>query len=132
MLTTDGPRVLEFNARFGDPEAELILPLMDSSLLEVCLAVCEGRLDQARLRWREGVTCGVVLAAPGYPERPRLGAQISGLDRLPRHVLAFQAGTRQAGDTLVQRWPRGDACRGRRMARRRARAGVCRNAAHPV
>jgi phosphoribosylamine--glycine ligase len=83
--------VLEFNARFGDPEAQLILPLMESSLLEVCLSVCEGRL--ATPRWQKGVSCGVVLAAPGYPERPQLGSPITGLDRLPSDVLAFHAGT---------------------------------------
>jgi phosphoribosylamine---glycine ligase len=99
MLTADGPRVLEFNARFGDPEAELILPLMESSLLDVCLSVCEGRL--ARPRWRKGISCGVVLAAPGYPERPQLGAPITRLDRLPRGVLAFHAGTRQTDNGLV-------------------------------
>jgi phosphoribosylamine---glycine ligase len=93
MLTAHGPRVLEFNARFGDPEAQLILPLLDSSLLEVCLAVIEGRLDEARPRWQQAVTCGVVLAAPGYPERPQLGTPISGLDRLPPDILALHAGT---------------------------------------
>jgi phosphoribosylamine---glycine ligase len=99
MLTTDGPRVLEFNARFGDPEAQLILPLLESSLLEVCLSVSEGRLT--RPRWRHGATCGVVLAAPGYPERPLLGAPIRGLDSLPPDVLAFHAGTRHADSGLL-------------------------------
>lgn len=103
MLTPSGPRVLEFNARFGDPEAQLVLPLLDSSLLETCQAVCEGRLDLARPRWRSGCTCGVVLAAPGYPEQPRVGEPISGLDQLPGDVLAFHAGTRvdQGGGALV-------------------------------
>jgi phosphoribosylamine---glycine ligase len=99
MLTADGLRVLEFNARFGDPEAQLVLPLLESSLLEVCLSVCEGRL--AKPRWREAVSCGVVLAAPGYPERPQLGGSISGLERLPEDVLAFHAGTHSSGDGLV-------------------------------
>jgi phosphoribosylamine---glycine ligase len=101
MLTAHGPRVLEFNARFGDPEAQLILPLLESSLLDVCLAVCDGRMGQAFPRWRNAVTCAVVLAAPGYPEHPRLGAPISGLDTLPQEVLAFHAGTRQSDDGLV-------------------------------
>jgi phosphoribosylamine--glycine ligase len=101
MLTANGPRVLEFNARFGDPEAQLILPLLDSSLLEVCLAVCEGQLGRLQPRWRDGATCGVVLAAPGYPEHPQVGAAVSGLDRLPEHVLAFHAGTHRSGGRLV-------------------------------
>jgi phosphoribosylamine--glycine ligase len=101
MLTSDGPRVLEFNARFGDPEAQLILPLLDSSLLEVCLAVVEGRLEGTQPRWRQAATCGVVLAAPGYPERPRVGDPISGLDELPSDVLAFHAGTRMSQGALA-------------------------------
>jgi phosphoribosylamine--glycine ligase len=101
MLTDDGPRVLEFNARFGDPEAQLILPLLESSLAEVCLAVCEGQLSRAAPSWRQAASCGVVLAAPGYPERPHLGAPLAGLDRLPPDVLAFHAGTAHAEQDLV-------------------------------
>jgi phosphoribosylamine--glycine ligase len=105
MLTVDGPRVLEFNARFGDPEAQLILPLLDGSLLEVCQAVVDGRLDRARVHWHADVTCGVVLAAAGYPEQPRLGEPIDGLEALskdlPPDVVAFHAGTRRDGERLV-------------------------------
>jgi phosphoribosylamine---glycine ligase len=95
MLTADGPRVLEFNCRFGDPECQLILPLLDSSLLQVCLDVTADRLDPQAVRWREGRTYGVVLAARGYPEAPALGDRISGLDTLPDGVRAFHAGTRR-------------------------------------
>jgi phosphoribosylamine---glycine ligase len=97
MLTSTGPRVLEFNCRFGDPEAQLILPLLDSSLLETCQAVMEGKLGSARPRWRPGATCGVVLAAPGYPDRPQLGSPIAGLDQVPPDVWAFHAGTAAQG-----------------------------------
>ena len=101
MLTAAGPRVLEFNCRFGDPEGELILPLLESSLSEVCLQVIEGRLEPERVRWATGRTYGVVLAAPGYPQAPRLGEPIAGLDQLPPGVLAFHAGTAWRDGRLV-------------------------------
>src|SRR5712692_3048352 len=94
MLTQDGPKVLEFNCRFGDPECQLILPLLSSSLAETCAAVAAGELRPSDVRWADGRTYGVVLAAPGYPEAPRLGAPIDGLDDVPDGVLAFHAGTR--------------------------------------
>jgi phosphoribosylamine--glycine ligase len=93
MLTPDGPKVLEFNCRFGDPEAELVLPLLESSLVEVCQSAIEGQLRPEALRWRAGQTYGVVLAAAGYPDAPRRGDAIAGLDTLPAGVVAFHAGT---------------------------------------
>jgi phosphoribosylamine--glycine ligase len=101
MLTTDGPRVLEFNCRFGDPECQLILPLLESSLAEACAAVVGGALRPAMLRWAGGRTYGVVLAAPGYPEAPSVGDPIGGLDDLPEGVVAFHAGTRVSGGRPV-------------------------------
>jgi phosphoribosylamine--glycine ligase len=98
MLTADGPKVLEFNCRFGDPECELILPLLDGDLAEICAAVTSGELRQETIHWRAGRSYGVVLAAPGYPDAPRTGEPIQGLDELPRGVLAFHAGTRVADD----------------------------------
>ncbi len=100
MLTADGPKLLEFNCRLGDPEAQLILPLLQSgsNLSDLACAVTEGALDRLPVRWRPSVTCGVVLAAPGYPEQPRLGGVIRGLDRVGEGVLVFHAGTRPAPD----------------------------------
>jgi phosphoribosylamine--glycine ligase len=98
MLTVDGPRVLEFNCRFGDPECELILPLLESDLTEACEAVVEGRLRPEDLRWAERRTYAVVLAAHGYPEAPQTGDPIDGLDNLPDGVMAFHAGTRREPD----------------------------------
>jgi phosphoribosylamine--glycine ligase len=95
MLTPDGLRVLEFNCRFGDPECELILPLLEGSLFETCQAIAAGAFDPSSVRWRPGQTFGVVLAAGGYPEAPRRGDPISGLDDLPERVVAFHAGTAQ-------------------------------------
>jgi phosphoribosylamine--glycine ligase len=101
MLTAHGPKVLEFNCRFGDPECQLILPLLDSSLAGVCAAVAGGTLRPDEVRWASGRTYGVVLAAPGYPDAPRLGEPIGGLDALPQGVMAFHAGTRVDHDRVV-------------------------------
>jgi phosphoribosylamine--glycine ligase len=101
MLTSDGPRVLEFNCRFGDPECQLILPLLKSRLADVCSAVVEGRLEPRQVRWADGRTFGVVLAARGYPDAPVPGHTIDGLDDLPAEVVAFHAGTRREGGRLV-------------------------------
>jgi phosphoribosylamine--glycine ligase len=94
MLTADGPKVLEYNCRFGDPECQLILPLLSSSLFDTCLSVSSGALRPSDVRWKNGRTYGVVLAAGGYPEAPRLGEAISGLHELSDGVMAFHAGTR--------------------------------------
>jgi phosphoribosylamine--glycine ligase len=94
MLTHDGPRVLEFNCRWGDPEAELVFPLLKSDLVDLMDACIDGRLSELRVEWHRGATAGVVLAAPGYPTMPLWGHKISGLDELEEGVLAFHGATR--------------------------------------
>ncbi|WP_117238427.1 phosphoribosylamine--glycine ligase [Thermus sediminis] len=94
MLTKEGPKVLEFNARFGDPEAQAVLPLLESDLVDLALRAAEGRLAGARLSWKEGAAACVVLAAPGYPESPRKGIPLH-LPESPEGVLVFHAGTRR-------------------------------------
>jgi phosphoribosylamine--glycine ligase/phosphoribosylaminoimidazole synthetase len=79
MLTADGPRLIEFNCRFGDPEAQAVLPLVESDLAELLLACTRGELATASLRLREGAACTVVAAASGYPVAPVAGAEIHGL-----------------------------------------------------
>ncbi|XP_052837485.1 trifunctional purine biosynthetic protein adenosine-3 [Drosophila gunungcola] len=80
MLTRDGPRVLEFNCRFGDPETQVILPLLETDLFEVMQACCTGQLDKVPLQWRNGVSAvGVILASAGYPETSTKGCLIAGL-----------------------------------------------------
>ena len=96
MLTADGPRVLEYNVRFGDPEAQAILVRLRSDLVEIFDAVARGRLGVVRVSWSEEASACVVLAARGYPERPRTGARIEGLERVARGhagVKVFHAGT---------------------------------------
>jgi phosphoribosylamine--glycine ligase len=93
--------VLEFNCRFGDPECQLLLPLLESSLVDICQSVMAGSLRSDDVRWRSERTYGVVLAARGYPEAPVTGDPMHGLDALPAGVLAFHAGTRFAQDEVV-------------------------------
>jgi len=93
MLTPEGIRTLEFNCRFGDPETQAVLPLLESDLLEIMLACVEGRLAQTEIAWREASSVCVTLAAPGYPDKAVTGAAIR-LDEMPANAVCFQAGTR--------------------------------------
>ncbi len=96
MLTREGPKVLEFNARLGDPETQVVLPRLQSDLLDLLLAASEQRLAGMSIDWRPEATCGVVLASSGYPDSYPTGFPISGLDQLPPDILVFHAGTRLA------------------------------------
>ena len=94
MITTDGPKVLEFNARFGDPEAQVTLPLLKTDLVDILLAVINGNLDQINVEWSEDACVGVVMASAGYPGSYQTGFPISGLDNLDEDILVFHAGTK--------------------------------------
>ncbi len=101
MLTPDGMRVLEFNARFGDPEAQVILPLLDESVLELFTACARGVVESGIARAVPGAAVGVVAAAAGYPGDVRRGDIVTGLESLDDGVLCFQAGTaRDPGGAL--------------------------------
>jgi len=103
MLTPDGPQVLEFNCRFGDPETQVILPLLRTDLVDVVEACVEGRLDEVSLRWSEGASVCVVMASGGYPRKYRVGYPIRGLDEvagLP-DVEVFHAGTAVKDGAIV-------------------------------
>ena len=94
MITESGPQVIEFNARFGDPETQVVLPRLESDLLELCDAVAAGALDRvAPPVWSAEAACGVVVAAEGYPGPYAKGAPITGLDALDPDMLVFHAGT---------------------------------------
>ncbi len=101
MLTSAGPRVIEFNCRFGDPEAQVVLPLLESDLLEIALACAEGRLDQVEVKWKEAAAACVVLASGGYPGRYSTGFPITGLDREEHNSFVFHAGTQMADGNIV-------------------------------
>lgn len=101
MLTDDGPRVIEFNARFGDPEAQLVLPRLENDLLDVIDAVLDERLGDLDLRWSDEAVVAVVLASVGYPGSYETGVPVSGLDGLPGGALVFHAATALDGGRLV-------------------------------
>lgn len=94
MITRQGPRVIEFNCRWGDPEAELVFPLLKTDIIDLMQACIVGRLSELRVEWHEGASCGVVLAPRGYPTMQAKGERISGLDELEEGVMAFHGGTR--------------------------------------
>jgi phosphoribosylamine--glycine ligase len=100
MLTSRGPRVLEYNARWGDPEAQALLPLLDADLIEIMEDCIAGRLRPETVRWRAGAALGVVLAAAGYPGTPRRGDPIS-LPAVEDGVYLFHAGTALRDGELV-------------------------------
>ena len=106
MLTADGPKVVEFNCRFGDPETQALLPLMESPLCDVALAVARGEslAGVAPFAWRDGASVTTVLAAAGYPSAPRTGDRIDfprGDDGADSDVYVFHAGTRAVDDHVV-------------------------------
>jgi phosphoribosylamine--glycine ligase/phosphoribosylformylglycinamidine cyclo-ligase len=92
ILTPQGPQVLEFNARFGDPETQVILPLLETDLLEIFIACTRHELDRTPVCWQKQSAVCVVMASAGYPETSSPPAQIYGLDRLPEKSLVFHAG----------------------------------------
>ena len=100
MLTPDGPKVLEYNVRFGDPEAQVVLPRMKNDILDVCEACIDGTLDQLKLEFEDNATVCVVLASDGYPLKYDKGLPISGLEAFDGKddVFCFHAGTRFAED----------------------------------
>jgi len=101
MLTADGPRVLEFNCRFGDPETQALLPLLQSDLLELASACVDGGLDEVKVRWKDQSAACVVLASEGYPGKVTSGRAIRGLEQERPDSMVFHAGTRQQGEAVV-------------------------------
>lgn len=100
MLTKDGPKVIEYNCRFGDPETQVVLPLLVSDLLEIMLAVRGGTLREDMVRFREGAACCVVLASEGYPQKYETGFKIT-LPVCGENEDIYIAGAKREGDKLV-------------------------------
>jgi phosphoribosylamine--glycine ligase len=101
MITPQGPRLLEYNVRLGDPEAEVVLPAFAGNLLDLILACLDGTLERFEMCFHPGYFVDVVLTSAGYPGEYGKGYPIRGLDSLPGDVLVFHAGTRWDGDELV-------------------------------
>ncbi len=94
MLTPQGPRVVEYNARFGDPECQAVLSLLDGDLMDIFTACREGTLDRAGIRWKNQAACCLVLASGGYPLDYKKGYPISGLEEAGKTAVVFHAGTK--------------------------------------
>ena len=102
MITSEGPKVVEFNARFGDPETQVVLPLLDGDLVEIMCACADGTLADVPIHWKDGAAVCVVLAAGGYPASYEKGHEITGIaDAEAMGALVFHAGTAKKDDALV-------------------------------
>lgn len=97
MLTESGPRVVEYNARFGDPETQPILSMLETDLLDIFEAVVDERLAEIDIKWHSGAACCIVMASGGYPGSYDKGFEISGLDGVPSDIIVFHAGTALKG-----------------------------------
>ena len=93
MLTQKGPRVIEYNARFGDPETQPLLSMLETDILDIFEAVVDERLADINIKWHPGAACCVVMASGGYPGNYEKGYEISGLDAVPAGITVFHAGT---------------------------------------
>lgn len=103
MITADGPKLIEYNVRFGDPECEVLMPRLKSDIAPALLAACDGVLNAVDLRWSDEVALTVVMAAKGYPGTPEKGSVIKGIDKAAtqKDVLVFHAGTQVKGEEIV-------------------------------
>ncbi len=103
MITAEGPKVLEYNCRFGDPETQVVVPLIDGDLTDIFLSVAERRLDPSKVKLHLATAVCVVMASEGYPDEYRTGKQILGLEdiHLADDVVVFHAGTRKEDDKIV-------------------------------
>jgi phosphoribosylamine--glycine ligase len=103
MLTKEGPKVLEFNCRFGDPETQAVLPLLDADLVDICEAVIDERLHEVDVRWKDGACICVVMASAGYPSAYEKGKVITGIEEAEGEegVIVFHAGTAMKDGQLV-------------------------------
>jgi phosphoribosylamine--glycine ligase len=100
MLTPQGPMVLEFNCRFGDPETQVVMPLLKTDLAEIANACIDGRLHAIDIEWHAGAAACIVLTSGGYPGAFKRGLPIHGLSDLPEGVMAFSAGVKREGEHL--------------------------------
>ena len=103
MITPNGPKVLEYNARFGDPETQVVLPRLETDLVDIFDAIIDERLAELPIIWKDNTAVCVIMASGGYPETYRKGYPIEGLEQAETDpsVIIFHAGTLMNGETLV-------------------------------
>jgi len=98
MITDHGPKVIEFNNRFGDPEAQSVLPRMDTDLMDVFIAATENRLNEIDIKWKDDRAVCVVMASGGYPGAYEKGVEIDGLNDVDYDIIVYHAGTKRTDD----------------------------------
>jgi len=102
LMIVDGkPLVLEFNARFGDPENQVILPLLKTDLVDILIAAVQGNLDRVKIEWSSEACVGVVMSSAGYPGSYKTGFPIRGIDNVDKNVVVFHAGTKLGSDGII-------------------------------
>ena len=105
MLTKDGPKVLEYNVRFGDPETQTVLVRMENDIIDIFEACIDGTLDKIELKFEDNAAACVILASAGYPQNYEKGMVIKGLDKFnlseDKGFYCFHAGTKKSGDNIV-------------------------------
>lgn len=101
MITKQGPKVIEFNARFGDPETQVVLPRLETDLMDIFLAVMEDRLQEQEVNWKDEAAVCVVMTADGYPQDYQTGDQITGLPEPTSHQIVFHAGTKKFDQQMI-------------------------------
>lgn len=100
IRTSDGPKILEYNCRFGDPETQAVIPLLESNFLELIWCAVNKELPKYKIKWKDKVSISVVLASQGYPEKYETAKEISGLDKV-EDVFVFHSGTRKVDDKII-------------------------------
>jgi len=101
MIVNGEPVMLEFNARFGDPETQVVLPLLKTDLVDILMAVIQGNLDRVKIKWSSEACVGVVMSSAGYPGSYKTGFPIQGIDNVNKDVLVFHAGTKLGNDGII-------------------------------
>ncbi len=101
MITKEGPKVLEYNVRFGDPEAQAVLPRLETDLVEIFNKIVDGRLKDINISWSEEGTVCVMLASKGYPGDYEKGLEIKGLENISEDLLIFHSGTTEDGERII-------------------------------
>lgn len=101
MITAEGPKVVEFNCRFGDPETQVVLPLLDGDLADIMYACTQGTLDEDMVKWKAAAACCVVMASEGYPASSHKGDVISGLEAIDGDTIVFHSGTAKKNGQYV-------------------------------
>ncbi len=101
MISNNRPTVVEFNARLGDPETQVVLPRLKTDLVDIMMAAVDNKLDKMNIEFGDGACAGVVMASGGYPGSYKTGFPITGLDGLDKDIMVFHAGTRPGPDGRV-------------------------------